>query len=679
MSHSTPPRIPLSDNQHAQVPPPYSTVDSHHTTSSLDLTQKLERNLAHLNASDNIFKRWIYEIVSWSVSALCMAAIVAILVYCNNRILTEVSLYLTAISVLSKLASAALILPTSEALGQLKWNWFNGKKSKEIWDFEIFDKASRGPWGSILLLLRTKGQSLAALGAILTVLLLANDTFFQQVVHISERRALRGKGAIAKIVRYQPESLVETRDWVPLFQQEQYVRPTIQEFFFRNGTQPVAMGNGTRPEIPVSCPTSNCTFPEFHTLGVCSRCTDATDILQFSCQSRPLDWIGNLTGLPGKDLFYGLKTYPYGNACGYYVNSTSKSATLMSGYTTEAMRSDVGDSPAGEALLLRMLPLSTPYTRELLWGGALKFKDLRNPIFDALIVGAKDGVAGVYRNETPIAQECALTWCIKQMRSTYHYASLEEEVLSVFHNSTPGGNPWWVDLNFMENSSYIGYFEDINIKLPQESEPYGTSNETHNRILNNFDDIFPSFLTAINETAKPNWRVKAWISDNKFHRLVKRNPWLPPNNITLYMERMATALTNTLRSSSSMEMVEGPAYTIETYVNVQWAWLTFPFILLILSLVFLAATMWKTAKGPGVWKTSAMPTLIYGLPKDTQKELTPQPAERSGASSSLSLKKPKNIRIKLHPERGWRVSGQPLSPHSPVVVLRSNQPPPGWI
>ncbi|PVH91780.1 hypothetical protein DM02DRAFT_479332, partial [Periconia macrospinosa] len=148
---STPPPLPLSEDRQQQIPPQCTNVDSHQTKSSLDITQKLERNLAHLNASNNIFKRWAYEIISWSVSALCMAAIVAILVYCNNRILTEASLYLTAISVLSKLASAALILPTSEALGQLKWNWFNGEKSKDIWDFEIFDKASRGPWGSIII------------------------------------------------------------------------------------------------------------------------------------------------------------------------------------------------------------------------------------------------------------------------------------------------------------------------------------------------------------------------------------------------------------------------------------------------------------------------------------------------------------------------------------------------
>ncbi|CAI6323308.1 unnamed protein product [Periconia digitata] len=690
MSQSSP--IHLFDHSHPRpFPPPSYNAEPHQTKSSLDITQRLERNLAHLNASNNVYKRWSYEIISWSISAICMAAIVGILAYCSNKALVLSSLHLTSISVLSKLTSAALILPTSEALGQLKWSWFNGKKSKEIWDFEIFDKASRGPWGSIMLLLRTKGRSLAALGAVLTVLLLANDTFFQQVVDLPERWVLQGKGSIAKVVRYDPDSLVELRDQVRYLQQEQYVRPLLQQFFYNNGTQPVAMGSSTRPEVPVACPTSNCTFPDFHTLGtfsrtknnrtyhiasrrVCSRCTDISDILEYDCKSRPLDWIGNLTLYESKE---GQPLYPNGTVCGYFVNSTSDSATLMSGYTTTAMNSSQGSAPAGEALLLRMMPLTTTFTRNLLWGGALKFKDLRNPILDALIVAAEDGYSGVRRGEPPIAKECALTWCIKRIRSSYHYATLEEEVVSVVSNSTPGQNPWWFDMSGSDDSyAMVGYFEDVNIDLPAENQTYGTSNETHNRILNNFDDIFPSFMTAVSDTEKPNWRVKAWLYNHQYHRPVKQNPWIPPQNITIYMERMATALTNALRSSSSSDMVEGPAYAIETYVHVKWAWLTFPFLILLLSLIFLVATIRKTATGLGIWKTSTMPTLLYGLPKDMQKDFTPSFTQTSAKSS---LEEPKHVRIRLHPEKGWRVSGQPVSPRSPAVIFRSNQPPPGWI
>jgi hypothetical protein len=109
--------------------------------SSLDLTQRLERKLAEYNASENVFKRWLFEILSWVVSALCMGAIIGIYIWLNEAPMSQVADYLTYTNVLGKVASAALIVPTSEALGQLKWHWF--RKSNAIWDFEIFDKASR--------------------------------------------------------------------------------------------------------------------------------------------------------------------------------------------------------------------------------------------------------------------------------------------------------------------------------------------------------------------------------------------------------------------------------------------------------------------------------------------------------------------------------------------------------
>jgi hypothetical protein len=85
-------------------------------------------------------------------------------------------------NMLGKCASAALIVSTTKALGPLKRNWFHD--SQAMWLFEIFYKATRGPRGAVMLLLRTKCLSPAALGALLIVHLLAIDTFFQQKVEL---------------------------------------------------------------------------------------------------------------------------------------------------------------------------------------------------------------------------------------------------------------------------------------------------------------------------------------------------------------------------------------------------------------------------------------------------------------------------------------------------------------
>jgi hypothetical protein len=127
------------------------------TATSHNIAAKFEKKLWKLNYSNNVFARWLLEIISWTVSALCMGAIITILLVLQDKKLPKWPVNL-AINMLSRTASGALILPVSEALGQLKWNWFQKNKSQKMWDFEIFDNASRGPWGSMLLLIRTKGR-----------------------------------------------------------------------------------------------------------------------------------------------------------------------------------------------------------------------------------------------------------------------------------------------------------------------------------------------------------------------------------------------------------------------------------------------------------------------------------------------------------------------------------------
>jgi hypothetical protein len=66
------------------------------------------------------------------------------------------------------------------------------------------------------------------------------------------------------------------------------------------------------------------------------------------------------------------------------------------------------------------------------------------------------------------------------------------------------------------------------------------------------------------------------------------------------MERLATALTNVIRSAPSNSMLTGEAFSVETYVAVHWARLAFPFAPLILKLILLVATMFRRSKGGSV-------------------------------------------------------------------------------
>jgi hypothetical protein len=50
------------------APPPYQAAPR----TSLDITQRIEQKLARYNASQNVFKRWLFEILSVTTSAVYM-------------------------------------------------------------------------------------------------------------------------------------------------------------------------------------------------------------------------------------------------------------------------------------------------------------------------------------------------------------------------------------------------------------------------------------------------------------------------------------------------------------------------------------------------------------------------------------------------------------------------------
>jgi hypothetical protein len=99
------------------------------------------------------FSDWWWEIVSWAIGTLVFFMLLALLGFFKNRSLSswhsKVSLN-AMISALGQLAQSAFAVSLASCLGQLKWDWLRARKS--ISDIEIFDEASRGPLGSLLLI-----------------------------------------------------------------------------------------------------------------------------------------------------------------------------------------------------------------------------------------------------------------------------------------------------------------------------------------------------------------------------------------------------------------------------------------------------------------------------------------------------------------------------------------------
>ena len=637
------------------------------------LIQGIERKLLEYNASSNVVKRWLLEIASWLLSALCMIAIIILLIVFQNQPVPKnwpITLD-TYVAVLFRVASAALVLPASEALGQLKWSWFQGD-SKKMWDFEIFDNASRGPWGAFQLLLRTKCRTLAALGALVTIFAMALDPFFQQAVQTPQRWSHTLNSSISMVTRYQPLFSQEFKDGEITIFPDQAMESVIEKVFLGAEVQPSKVGNGTRPEIPLDCPEGRCTWEPYESLSICSQCEDVADMLEFGCATANLDWTRNAS------IFI-----PYENStmCGWFFNITSPGAMLMSGYQADPAT----NQSSGEILTTRLLTLVTNYNRRPLFGGSIHFKHIRNPIADFVIVSPTDGpdresiLASIFRHERPRALECVLSWCVQTIESSYFQGAYTENIKHSFTNTTAGPYPWTTfdvdDKGAGTNITLKRYFQDI-IVDPHgrdgqgNASTYGASNDTAFNIIAIFDDYIPSYTTTSLNNSETTIKYKTW-HEQQLRREFEKNPWLAPNNITEQVARLAKIMTNVMRQSST-QMVTGKSFSEVTYIQVRWGWLALPMALLVLTLVFLVATVLRTStqtEQVGVWKNSSIATLLYGLPDEMQREVTT-------SADATPRTKARKLNMRMMPSGGWRFSGTLKSP-----VSRDHKPeaPPGWI
>lgn len=133
---------------------------------------------------------WAFEILSSLCSLATLSSIIIILWMTNGKPVSDwtfrISLSAT-IAILSTISSAALMHNVSSFISQLKWLYFK-KEPRRLHQFELFDEASRGPYGSIIFLFGVK-WNLATIGAFITIFRLASSPLIQQAIQLKTQNA----------------------------------------------------------------------------------------------------------------------------------------------------------------------------------------------------------------------------------------------------------------------------------------------------------------------------------------------------------------------------------------------------------------------------------------------------------------------------------------------------------
>lgn len=129
---------------------------------------------------------WSVEVLSIFFSIACFVSLVIVLAIYNNKTIPQLPFNITFNAIISILATAiktSILLVLAAALGQRRWLWLRRSVPKDcnLYDIQLLDDASRGPWGALLLLRNLRGRWLVSIGAIATILSVALEPFVQQI------------------------------------------------------------------------------------------------------------------------------------------------------------------------------------------------------------------------------------------------------------------------------------------------------------------------------------------------------------------------------------------------------------------------------------------------------------------------------------------------------------------
>lgn len=223
---------------------------------------------------------WAWELVALLFSVLCMVAVIVVAFSTSNKPLSAWTLPTSPtalISLCTTFAKSAMLLALSGGVSQLKWIYFR-QGEHSLMDFETFDEASRGPFGSILLLLRVNRNALlACTGALLTIRALAMDPFAQQVLMYSDRLTPAQDGIATTWRADSFELNVDER-----------VRAPEEAGRLEGMNRAIYQGlYSSDVAAAFECGTGSCSWPQFASFGLCNTYTNVTDTVKKTCSRMP--------------------------------------------------------------------------------------------------------------------------------------------------------------------------------------------------------------------------------------------------------------------------------------------------------------------------------------------------------------------------------------------------------
>ncbi|KAK7955190.1 hypothetical protein PG988_015884 [Apiospora saccharicola] len=582
---------------------------------------------------------WLYEFLAWLISCYCFGGIVITLLTHSGQPIPEWPFDITInaiVSALSTVMSSALLVPVSNAIGQAKWSWIVKERRCKLEDIAVFDEASRGGWGSLVLLMKKGLRDPVAFAAVITILALPIATLLQQNTAVVLDKRPVGNNSTATLfgLNWWAEGLI-TESGHPRVKDDMVMSINRGLFFDGNVSDPFLMNSlMPRPQ----CQTGNCTFGVFESLAICSECDDITQSLALETSSTGLECVGRNNSNPDQTQDCARWSLPNGHSSGWV---TFDSGMLLStNASTELIHPREG------------LPTLTLTALAPCWNKT--FTQLNGTLSYQACNGEFGGNTQHPRRPKVQAQECTLQWCVNQYKSEMTNGVLQENVTSTI---SLGWNTSGNTYDFSPKNTSVSYYVDLFSAHPDpETIPDHDKIET-GRIDGKFSvhrqatDLITAYLTSELEgfTFVNDTNVKGGIQQGKpyIRRLYMANlgTYEAPNvprgfDMGPLFGTMALSMTTSLRTTPAPVRDDHNITTNDTdyqpnednwdfptqwhsintspdrlvpVLNVRWGWIALPAALELLTFLLLCYMVgWKSQRSLPVWKSSTLPLLLLG-------------------------------------------------------------------
>ncbi|KAL4889137.1 hypothetical protein BDV59DRAFT_210536 [Aspergillus ambiguus] len=514
---------------------------------------------------------WTLEILGALTSIAFLIAIIAVLFYYDGRPMPQWPYGITLnalVSILSTIMKATMAFILTESLSQLKWSWFGD--GNKLSDLALLDAASRGVMGAFIVLFRFLPRHLVTFGCLVLVIAAATDPFIQQVIGISMRSVhAPGHSSIqvcnASMYTDYGEGAGPGLNKVPLG-----TTGAIYSGLYQNQSP-------NSNTILADCPTGNCTFAPYQSLGFCSRCANITDSLQLS--KSPLGTT--------------LSTYNYTLPNGFSFTTAANMVYLMNATTgLDFVELDVADLP----LILNFTAISS---------------------------------AG-YGTTAISATECALYFCIERYEAIVREGEFSEKrtPIPVASNSS---------LSAMAATENLALTPDVcYVNGTRREKPYTNVREYCVYYINWLSGLAMSnSLSPLLQgkgslfiSNRPSWKPETleavYGTQGNY------------TDIASMFESLASSLTLHARSKACDATVTGTTWTVQSFVHVRWPWMILPGALVLLSSSFLVITILHT-RHQYIWKSSPLALLFSDLTVDAAAPLKADPTLKGMEDTSRRM------------------------------------------